>query len=1567
MTVNEHADEQENLVLEKSNPWPGLQVFSENNAEFFHGRSKEIQNLKNLVISNPLTVLFGKSGLGKSSLLQAGISPELRKEHFVPVYIRLNHFEETLPLEDQVEVFLEKTIDKYDIDAPRPIRKETLWEYFHKVENDWWSKDNELLKPILIFDQFEEIITSGQQNSVRSKRCSMFLEELEDLVENRPPKELLARFSEEKGLAKKYALDRLDYRVVISLREDYLADFEGLRERLRSIMSNRIRLLPLNEAQAEEVILKPGGDLIDKDVASKIIEYVAGHSSGAFGSAANSQSKFVEPALLCVILRELNNQRLTNGEAKISAALLEQKRPESIMHDLYKEGIAGLPTYVREFIQENLLTASGARNRVSEDDAIQRFKLNQDIISTLVNRRIIQRERISNITWLELTHDTLVPVVKFNADIDRRRHKIKKRIIYSTIGAAIVIGLLVSALLVQFRVQEQQTLAAAKVAVKLSDTLRESQSMSDELRQKFASVLDQELQGHIETIPDSHLVMAEYTAFQLNSAKSYIEQGRYHLFDNAINSARELYRNLDKSQLTPLQRTKLSIELHLYYAQQSIFKEQFDDALVSIIKVQKQLENPLVEKGLLATQWELQAEFLSASISDRKHNILTAVDKYANLKQKLIDLLESHQQSNKTSNQNISDNKYRQEMRKVYKILFDTLEKYAIYNKYVEINLAEIVEQFERYLSGAKEFFSGEYSNTYKLQEARLERLKFKWHLKQKRFNKARLSINASITDLNELATNQPEHLSFYFELLSSLSQRMEFSSQRDKKQVEEDLAILNKLSNYIAGSAQHPASFCSTLLDSAYWSLRFEKEQINPDEESVFKQAMLIAEHCESEYGLPFKVNAYKLSFYFFMIQSLINSKDVGSHMLHIRALQENGLGVVNKLEQLGASRAYTAERRSWLYITSNNYLKKLSNEEVIELISTGLATTKDFLPEMMAEKSGNISWLMASKAQYYVSLGEREKAVDLFSELIRFGIRHFDTKETTLINNTIWAVTQIVKQGNESENVDMLMMAKPLVKAVIEELGVFEASNHPEIYIAVQRYWKDTLSNIKKAESSSYINAINDEAVLRKFSQLTESINQYSERLESLISEANTTEWKNNLSDAFVNLKQLDLDQISEGQDDAYTSEYPVGWVTRSAYISPDSITLSGNDASINSNLRRGDKLIQRVRYNGLPFYKECRLVVAEYLNEHKENFQLYYLENTNTNQLYRLDGSSLPIHEANTKCGKDLTTRESTTAYLRFFCSFVHSNRGAFFLVESIEELKWIDGVPQEEKLRIQNLIRPTYVWKDKEDEDWRAVASVNYGDDLFYAEFKIQSTGMVSMIKDRPIVADLNVNSFSIAPSSGRTSNFTNRLLLPALDSISDSLSIEPWLDHILTLPLEERRQHEASFILASKLFSAGAQDTYRHDDILELISGWLEISDAKTEAKIIQTRDHLYHELCRKAAEPNYPYYESLSFCQLFAGQHEAALKTTETGMADASESLNLLKNKAHALLFIGRIEQAMGIYQQNIGVAMPYSSKNWEEQVLDDFKQMESIKISHPGMDKVRQLFESFQSDEQSI
>jgi WD40 repeat protein len=412
--------------LDRDHPWPGLVSFTEADHSFFFGREREVVELSRMIRQEPVTVFFGKSGLGKSSILRAGVSPLLRDSAFVPIYIRLNHAEEAPPLEDQIEIRFEEVFAEEKIEAPKPVRSETLWEYFHKKDCDWWDSNNRLVKPVLIFDQFEELLTVGQSTPLRSERTASFLNELEDLIENRPPAALLKRFDADRTLARQYDLERVDYRVVLTLREDFLPDLEGLRERLRAIMFNRFRLMPLKGEQAMEVILKPGGHLVEEEVALRIIDFVSSTERSRLQTEvtrAHVAQRQIEPALLSVILQELNNRRIQNGQEKITAELVGEAQATEIFHDFYLRGLAGMDGAVREFIEDCLLTSSGARNRIAEEDALTKRGMTSEIIAKLIDRRIVQREMTGSAKWLELTHDTLADVVRADRSENQQRRQ----------------------------------------------------------------------------------------------------------------------------------------------------------------------------------------------------------------------------------------------------------------------------------------------------------------------------------------------------------------------------------------------------------------------------------------------------------------------------------------------------------------------------------------------------------------------------------------------------------------------------------------------------------------------------------------------------------------------------------------------------------------------------------------------------------------------------------------------------------------------------------------------------------------------------------------------------------------------------------------------------------------------------------------------------------------------------------------------------------------------------------------------------------------------------------------
>src|SRR5262249_41627875 len=159
----------------------------------------------------------------------------------LPVYIRLGHSSQTA-LAQQVQDEVLNGCRAWDVEAPAPLPGATLWEFVQQLDAKFWSSRNRPVVPVLVLDQFEEIFTLGQETEAARRRSEEFLEELAGLVENRPPIRVKQLIEADPEAASRFDFQRRGCKVVLSFREDFLAEMEGLKRRMPSLMRNRYRL-----------------------------------------------------------------------------------------------------------------------------------------------------------------------------------------------------------------------------------------------------------------------------------------------------------------------------------------------------------------------------------------------------------------------------------------------------------------------------------------------------------------------------------------------------------------------------------------------------------------------------------------------------------------------------------------------------------------------------------------------------------------------------------------------------------------------------------------------------------------------------------------------------------------------------------------------------------------------------------------------------------------------------------------------------------------------------------------------------------------------------------------------------------------------------------------------------------------------------------------------------------------------------------------------------------------------------------------------------------------------------
>jgi WD40 repeat protein len=413
--------------LDSENPWPGLESFEENAHTFFYGRDHEAESLLNRVRDAPVTVLYGRSGLGKTSLLRAGLFPLLRDHDLLPVYVRLEPKPGAAPLTRQLHQSIHDSIRSGVADAMLPLDDESVWEYLHRTDFELWSAHNYPLTPVIVLDQFEELFTLGERVPGQVRE---FMNDLGDLAENRIPADLAARINDDVTAAERFNLRSRNYKLLITLREDFLPELEGWCRLIPTLGRSRLRLLRLRADEALDAVHKPAAHLITDSLARRVVAIIAGEdlhsgdSTGADGDRSDDHfgASDVEPALLSLFCRELNEERKRRGQQQFDERLVEDAKRD-ILSNYYSSCVGDLPPRVAGFIESELITEKGFRDSFIREDAVP-TRLTEEELAQLISSRLLRLEDRYGAQRIELTHDVLTRVVRQHRD--RRRAEEEK-------------------------------------------------------------------------------------------------------------------------------------------------------------------------------------------------------------------------------------------------------------------------------------------------------------------------------------------------------------------------------------------------------------------------------------------------------------------------------------------------------------------------------------------------------------------------------------------------------------------------------------------------------------------------------------------------------------------------------------------------------------------------------------------------------------------------------------------------------------------------------------------------------------------------------------------------------------------------------------------------------------------------------------------------------------------------------------------------------------------------------------------------------------------------------------
>ncbi len=403
--------------------YPGTKPFETEDQQLFFGRDAEIAKLSQVITLERITVLFGKSGIGKTSLIKAGIIPKLEKEEeHVPVYLRLGGYIDKGT--DSLKNAFLKNFPRLNGGRPSKFERliapsDSLLYHFKRIQFEKAGN----LHFIVIFDQFEEFFTHPEEDAQE------FLRELSEVMNvslnqemRRNLREVMQRnsrlFTEEEL---EVIYDPIKIRAVFAIRTDRLNLLNKLAGFFPDILRNNYELEALNNEQARLAIQEPG--MKDGGFLSPYMEFEEVALDYIIKFLSDDGRQNIESFQLQIICEYAEQKAIEFKEIflKNQNRLLEKitlKKTElgdirKVYENYYMNKIQSLPAEqqrtARVLLEEGLIFEKEERRiPLYEGQIFEDFDVSAGLLKSLVDLRLIRREKYTSGFYYELSHDTFV-------------------------------------------------------------------------------------------------------------------------------------------------------------------------------------------------------------------------------------------------------------------------------------------------------------------------------------------------------------------------------------------------------------------------------------------------------------------------------------------------------------------------------------------------------------------------------------------------------------------------------------------------------------------------------------------------------------------------------------------------------------------------------------------------------------------------------------------------------------------------------------------------------------------------------------------------------------------------------------------------------------------------------------------------------------------------------------------------------------------------------------------------------------------------------------------------------
>lgn len=361
---------QESDYIVSDRPYKFLDYYTEQDEALFFGRENEIELIASNILAHRNYIIHGRSGVGKSSIVRAGLSPVLKRKSYHVFVIR--SYKDPL---EEIRQSLQSII---------PTK--SLLNFGKNLDQDIVNIFNQYqLNPVVLFlDQFEDFFLLLSKDKKQA-----FIESIGSIIAN----------------------EYIPIRIVFILREDLLAEMSRFKTAIPEIFHHEYRLGRLRHEQAVRAIIGPAHK-VGCPIAVNLPERIWNDLT---------ENGDIDPPQMQIVCDVLFDNRdlekgiteqeydILGGASKILTGYLERVMNRFNSNDLKSA----------KEILKSLITVDNTRLVLPVLNVERRVKsvigqFGNDIgnlIEELGRARIIRFRRQDGEAWIEVSHDFLIPEI----------------------------------------------------------------------------------------------------------------------------------------------------------------------------------------------------------------------------------------------------------------------------------------------------------------------------------------------------------------------------------------------------------------------------------------------------------------------------------------------------------------------------------------------------------------------------------------------------------------------------------------------------------------------------------------------------------------------------------------------------------------------------------------------------------------------------------------------------------------------------------------------------------------------------------------------------------------------------------------------------------------------------------------------------------------------------------------------------------------------------------------------------------------------------------------------------